>query len=370
MYSPVFVILLVLQLILSKNERTSCRQLIHLLPKYSCFQNEPLDHGARGTIFIIQSLATKYILKAQTKDSQSLNELQILRRLRGAPHVVQLHDSLLTDDLALFVQGYAPNGNMRQFIVGNDAFSFDFTVGFFRKLLAGVRAMHQAGIVHADLKPENVVVDAQFDPVIIDFDLSVDLDSRHRPRGTLDCMAPEVLRRFGTKTQTRYTEEIDLYSVGVMFYEFFLDRQPYHLDALDYNALLETRIYFERGIPEDFFLFVSLTMVPASHRASFSEAVWFLDRVDLDAEPPLTANVSYKMISFAGEGEGLLRGARPSALVILLLIAAAMLLFGLASGFCFWRNSACKGKQAISLVETVEDAVKTNTDTNLRSASV
>lgn len=63
----------------------------------------------------------------------------------------------------------------------------------FRGILEGVQIIHNSNICHADLKLENVVVDGNLKPKIIDFDLSIQLNQIGPCRGTLDYMDPNII---------------------------------------------------------------------------------------------------------------------------------------------------------------------------------
>ena len=86
---------------------------------------------------------------------------------------------------------------------------------FFVKILKGVETMHALRVVHTDLKLSNVVVTANQDPLLIDFDLSVEIDERRGGRGTLEFMDPFILENWG-KSDILYNKSRDVYSLGVI----------------------------------------------------------------------------------------------------------------------------------------------------------
>lgn len=104
-----------------------------------------------------------------------------------------------------------------------------------QQILAGLGAMHAAGIVHGDVKSDNVLVARRDDgsdvATLIDFGLAHvqfatrDLRRRHADEevisGTPDYMAPEVIRGEGSSTGS------DLYSVGVILYELITGGTPF-----------------------------------------------------------------------------------------------------------------------------------------------
>lgn len=101
--------------------------------------------------------------------------------------------------------------------------------------------LHERGIVHGDLKPENIVVTAGDTPVLLDFgiatttsqDVRDTLEGFRRPRGSPGYAAPEVLG--GETGDTR----ADLYAVGVILHELVFGQRPF--DGPDAAAIVRAQ---------------------------------------------------------------------------------------------------------------------------------
>ena len=104
--------------------------------------------------------------------------------------------------------------------------------GMLRVALA-LDTVHEAGIVHRDIKPQNIVLDVKnLHPAIIDYGIASHLSSRNdtalqvgRLEGTLLYMAPEQTGR----TNRRVDHRSDLYSLGATFFELIAGNPPYPL---------------------------------------------------------------------------------------------------------------------------------------------
>ncbi|MBL9014079.1 MAG: protein kinase [Myxococcales bacterium] len=99
------------------------------------------------------------------------------------------------------------------------------------QLVEGLRGLHEIGLVHRDVKPSNVMVDAEGRVVVLDFGLATPTDPgkqsvEGRATGTIDYMAPE--QAVGAKV----TPAADWYSVGVMMFEALTGQVPYTGHAL------------------------------------------------------------------------------------------------------------------------------------------
>lgn len=109
-------------------------------------------------------------------------------------------------------------------------------VRLFVKICDAVNAAHVRGVIHRDLKPGNIVVDASDNPHILDFDLAKivfgDIDAEGRKAemtqtgeflGSLRWASPEQVERNPSRIDTR----TDVYSIGVMLFESLTGQTPY-----------------------------------------------------------------------------------------------------------------------------------------------
>jgi serine/threonine protein kinase len=102
--------------------------------------------------------------------------------------------------------------------------------------LSALRDVHRAGIIHMDVKHENIIYNKQNSFKLIDFGSAVYSDAAHKPtRGTPEYMAPEVIMHDAGF-------ESDVWSAGVMAYQLIYGKFPFHkpvhtIDELFTNIL-------------------------------------------------------------------------------------------------------------------------------------
>jgi len=89
------------------------------------------------------------------------------------------------------------------------------------QMLQAVHYLHRRGILHRDLKPDNVLVTQDGEVKVLDFGLSVTVEQAQGSVGTLPYIAPEVLRNGVISPAS------DLYAVGLIAYELFAGQFPY-----------------------------------------------------------------------------------------------------------------------------------------------
>lgn len=103
-------------------------------------------------------------------------------------------------------------------------------LALFSRILANVERLHQAGVVHGDLKPSNLMVDEHGDPRLLDLGVAALFGEKSKEfRGTLGYAAPEVLRGQAP------TPRSDLYSLGAVVYRCLTGRDPF--ESIDPAAL-------------------------------------------------------------------------------------------------------------------------------------
>ncbi len=115
--------------------------------------------------------------------------------------------------------------NLRQHIQDQDLTMFQ-AVDLMLVVCNGLEYIHHHGIVHGDMKPENILISQKGSVKLADFGLSQANSlfqlTRDKLRGTKRYMAPEQLTRKKVDPRT------DIYSLGVSFYELFTGQSPYN----------------------------------------------------------------------------------------------------------------------------------------------
>lgn len=163
-----------------------------------------------------------------------INEAALLSQIRN-PCVARILDHGFTEWHAYIAMEYLPGGDLRALL--GRAMPPDRAVEMLVQLAGALDAVHGAGIVHCDVKPDNVLRREDGTLALVDFGiarkLGMDL-SRSGPGnvvGTAAYIAPERLSG-GTADHRS-----DLYALGVLFHELLTGRKPYEAD--DPMALLQ-----------------------------------------------------------------------------------------------------------------------------------
>jgi hypothetical protein len=194
-----------------------------------------------------ERVAIKIIKKSSMKDNDAelvRTEIDIMK-LCHHPNVVRLLDHFENAEYIFIVMEYLSGGSLKDYFAKN-RFNFSekraaevmFQIGL------GIRYLHQYGVVHRDLKPDNIMMTEKDDMSqikIMDFGLSKIMGPKETVAdgfGTLSFVAPEVLVR------TPYNKEIDIWSIGVILYYMLTGCLPFD-DESDNEEVIAKMIVFE-----------------------------------------------------------------------------------------------------------------------------
>lgn len=136
------------------------------------------------------------------------------------------------------------NGGDLRFHITRKTFTEEAVRFWVAELGCALRYIHGQGIVHRDVKPDNVLLDSEGHVHLADFNVASDL-TPGRPltskSGTLAYLAPEVYMGRG------YYSEVDWWSLGVLFYECIYNKRPF--EANNHDALAQSVIKADPPFP-------------------------------------------------------------------------------------------------------------------------
>jgi eukaryotic-like serine/threonine-protein kinase len=153
-------------------------------------------------------------------------EIKLARKITH-PHVLRVYDLGEVDGIPFISMEYVRGVTLRQLLDKTQRLPFSAGMRLARQICLGLDAVHQAGILHHDMKPENVLLEPTGNARLMDFGISAPLSQepgtgeRQIALGTPYYLAPEQLS--GGQVDAR----ADLFGTGILLFELFTGTQPY-----------------------------------------------------------------------------------------------------------------------------------------------
>src|SRR5208283_2160297 len=201
-----------------------------------------LGRGGMGEVYraedlkLSQVVAIKFLPEALSRDAGALArfhaEVRIARQV-SHPNVCRVYDIGQIEGTPFISMEYVDGEDLSELLLRIGRLPYDKALETARKLCAGLAAAHDRGVIHRDLKPQNIMMNKRGEVVIMDFGLAAiadQLSGDEVRNGTPAYMAPEQLKG------SEVTAKSDIYSLGLVLYEIFTGKKPF--DAKNVRQLL------------------------------------------------------------------------------------------------------------------------------------
>ncbi|XP_070292410.1 calcium/calmodulin-dependent protein kinase type II subunit delta isoform X1 [Salvelinus sp. IW2-2015] len=177
-----------------------------------------------------QEYAAKIIntKKLSARDHQKLEREARICRLLKHPNIVRLHDSISEEGFHYLVFDLVTGGELFEDIVAREYYSEADASQCIQQILESVNHCHQSGIVHRDMKPENLLLASKLKGAAVklaDFGLAIEVQGDQQAwfgfAGTPGYLSPEVLRK------DPYGKPVDMWACGVILYILLVGYPPF-----------------------------------------------------------------------------------------------------------------------------------------------
>ncbi len=220
------------QVFLSENIATGEQQVLKLIRMDS--QGGENGQGAQD----VQS-----VQEAEETLQQFISEYALISQIHH-PNVARIYQQGFSDAHAYIAMEYFPGGDLRQFMSGGAGEMI--AVAALLQIAGALTAIHSHGIVHCDMKPDNIMIRGDGSLALADFGIATQLGTKLRATsighvyGTPSYLSPEQA------SDQEVDHRADIYALGVMFFELLTGKKPYRAPSLD--ALLQQHLH--GAIPE------------------------------------------------------------------------------------------------------------------------
>lgn len=198
---------------------------------------KPLGKGKFGRVYLVKErtsgfiCALKVLYKSELQqgsgvEKQVRREIEIQSNLRH-PNILRLYGHFHDPKRIFLILEFAGQGELYKLLRKEQRFAEWKAAQYVAQMASALRYLHRKHVIHRDIKPENILVGIHDEIKISDFGWSVHAPTHRRATlcGTLDYLPPEMIGS-GSKEKW-YDEKVDLWSLGVLTYEFLVGEAPF-----------------------------------------------------------------------------------------------------------------------------------------------
>lgn len=208
-----------------------------------------IGRGAFGEVHVCRKIKTgeivaikkikKNVLIKKNQVIHIMNEQQFMSKVKS-PWIVDLKASFQEQEYLYLVMEYCPGGDLMNLFIEKDILPEKEAKFYLAELILAIESIHKLDCIHRDIKPDNILIDADGHIKLSDFGLSkisekifeqnneittnkniYTHNKNYSCVGTAFYVAPEVLDKTG------YGKEIDWWSAGIIFYEMLVGYAPF-----------------------------------------------------------------------------------------------------------------------------------------------
>ena len=196
---------------------------------------EEIGRGGMAIVYLARCMvlnryvAIKVLRPEYRDDAEFIKRFKIEAQSAGGlshPNIVSVYDVGNEDDMEYIVMEYVEGITLKQYLATKGVLSWKEAVDYAAQICSGLEHAHKKGIVHKDIKPENIIITKEGILKITDFGIAKALNqgtiaTGGLTMGSVHYFSPEQARGGFTDAKT------DLYSLGILLYEMVAGKLPF-----------------------------------------------------------------------------------------------------------------------------------------------
>ncbi|HEU5401015.1 MAG TPA: serine/threonine-protein kinase, partial [Terriglobales bacterium] len=296
-----------------------------------------LGQGGMGAVYKVYDRELERFVALKTIRPELAGHAEMLARFkqelilaRQVAHrnIVRLYDIAEGNGVKFITMEYIEGEDFRGILRRDGKLSTEESINVIRQICFALQAAHAEGVIHRDLKPQNIMRDKQGRVVVMDFGLARALESDGMTQtgallGTMEYMSPEQSRGEHVDCTS------DIYAAGLIFYELLTGKMPYAAESALASLMKRAQqraipaAEIDRGVPRNLSSIVSHCIEPDKKKRyqSASEILADLEAAD----PTAKTSVSFVRPRSAAQGSPIYKWA---ALALLIIVATIGGYFG------------------------------------------
>jgi len=197
----------------------------------------------------------RHLLENESHDARFMSEAKIIAKLVH-PNIVTIHEIGKTEHGPYIVMEFVEGESIKTILAKNECLAKEQAVDLTIQILKGLQYAHELGVLHRDIKSENILITRTGHVKILDFGIAKIMSKPGLTvagdlLGTVEYMAPEQL--LGESID----HSVDLYATAVLLYQMLTNHLPFESEtpaAILYKKLNEEPLpisYYQKGFPKE-----------------------------------------------------------------------------------------------------------------------
>lgn len=203
---------------------------------------EPIGRGGMATIYrgrdlhMERTVAIKVLREVYSTDPKFVTRFQREAKAASAlqhPNIVQVYDYGHTDGSYFIVMELVEGTDLRRYLRSRGVLTIDRAIIIAHDVALGLGAAHRRGIVHRDVKPQNVLVGRDGSIKLTDFGIAMIYNSSNAERLTTTGMTLGTVQYYAPEQAQGeiVSPSADIYALGIVMYEMLTGRTPFDGDT-------------------------------------------------------------------------------------------------------------------------------------------
>ena len=211
-----------------------------------------LGSGGMANVFLATDLILERDVAIKVLRYDFKDDKQSIRRFHREatastelvhPNIVPIYD-IGGDEYPYIVMEYVEGPNLMEYINANHPIAYRKAIAIMQEILSGVAYAHSKGVIHRDLKPQNILMNKKGQAMITDFGIAVALTQQSITQtnsvlGSVQYIAPEQAKG------SIASNESDIYSLGIILYQLLTNQLPFDGESAVSIALM----HFQEPMP-------------------------------------------------------------------------------------------------------------------------
>ncbi|WP_163101454.1 Stk1 family PASTA domain-containing Ser/Thr kinase [Peribacillus alkalitolerans] len=196
---------------------------------------EMVGGGGMANVYLAQDMILEREVALKILRMDFSNDEEFIRRFNreaqsatslAHPNIVSIYDVGEEDNIYFIVMEYVRGLTLKQYIQKNHPIPVEKTLDIMSQITAAISHAHQNGIIHRDIKPQNILIDDHGNVKITDFGIAMALSATSITQtnavlGSVHYLSPEQARGGMANKKS------DIYSLGIVMFELLTGRLPF-----------------------------------------------------------------------------------------------------------------------------------------------